>query len=62
MDPDDIKTREMLNKCVTGMRGVKKSDIQELKALSNPPAVVALVMNGVMIALGTEATWTNAKK
>jgi hypothetical protein len=47
----------MIRECVSGMRGIQKKDISEIKALSNPPEGVKLVMNAIMVALGYEPTW-----
>lgn len=61
-DPEDAKTREMIDECLAGMQSLRKSDLQELKVLSNPPAAVIEVMKAVMVAFGYEPTWDNAKK
>ena len=52
----------MLNECIAGMRGIRKADIIELKALSAPPEGIKFVMKAIMVALGQEPTWIQAKK
>ena len=41
---------------------LSKKDICELKALSNPPKLVATVFEPVMILLGKTTSWAEAKK
>jgi len=49
---DELEDQEMLNECIAGMRGIRKADIIELKALSAPPEGIKFVMKAIMVALG----------
>ena len=50
-----------LNGAIKALNALDKKDLQELKAFSNPPPAVALVMEGVNILLGKKPEWKEAK-
>jgi len=47
--------------CTQQRQQLDKKDLQELKAFTNPPPAVALVMEGVNILLGKKPDWKEAK-
>ena len=55
------KALPALNGAIAALNALDKKDLQELKAFSNPPPAVALVMEGVNILLGRKPDWKEAK-
>ena len=45
-----------------GIHDLTKNDLTELKAFTNPPALVKVVLEGVCILLREEQDWATAKK
>ena len=60
---NDLREAEpKLQKAKQAVAALTKESIVELKALTNPPADVVLVMEPVMILLGQKKDWANARK
>jgi hypothetical protein len=60
---NDLREAEpKLQKAKQAVAALTKESIVELKALTNPPADVVLVMEPVMILLGQKKDWPNARK
>ncbi|KFB39785.1 dynein heavy chain [Anopheles sinensis] len=51
-----------LNAAVAALDSLNKKDMNEIKSYSRPPTKVELVMEAVMILLGREPTWAEAKR
>uniref|UniRef100_A0A182J7K2 AAA+ ATPase domain-containing protein n=1 Tax=Anopheles atroparvus TaxID=41427 RepID=A0A182J7K2_ANOAO len=51
-----------LNAAVSALDSLNKKDMNEIKSYSRPPTKVELVMEAVMILLGHEPTWAEAKR
>lgn len=57
MNQEDIFREARENLCM-----LCKSDIVEMKSFSRPPVLVEEVMNAILVLLGIEPNWKNAKK
>jgi dynein heavy chain, axonemal len=55
------KALPALKGAIKALNALNKSDLQELKAFTNPPPAVALVMEAVNILLGKKPDWKEAK-
>ena len=56
------KALPALEKAMSEVDKLEKSSISEVKAYSNPPPVVALVLSAVMVLFGLSTDWATAKK
>ena len=56
------KAIPILNKAKDAVGSIDKKGLQEMKAYSNPPALVALVLKAVCLILGEKESWDDAKK
>ncbi|XP_058454309.1 dynein axonemal heavy chain 2-like isoform X2 [Malaya genurostris] len=56
------KAMPALNNAIAALDSLNKKDMNEIKSYARPPVKVELVLNAVMILLGKEPTWTEAKR
>jgi len=57
------EARPLLEEAKALVSSIKKSDLDEMRALKNPPAVVELVMSSVVIVLGNKVqSWRDIQK
>lgn len=55
-------SNDELAKAHAALNSLKKGDIVEMKAYLNPPAAVLQTMSAVMVILGEDTSWANARK
>ena len=48
----DLESTVLMSEAVRAIQGISKQDLQVLKSLVNPPAIVKLVLESVMLLLG----------
>ena len=56
------KAIPILNKAKDAVGSIDKKGLQEMKAYSQPPALVEMVLKAVSLILGEKETWDDAKK
>lgn len=56
------KAIPILNKAKDAVGSIDKKGLQEMKAYSNPPALVEMVLKAVCLILGEKESWDDAKK
>ncbi|XP_065079030.1 dynein axonemal heavy chain 2-like [Ochlerotatus camptorhynchus] len=61
-EADLEKAMPALNAAIAALDSLNKKDMNEIKSYSRPPVKVELVLNAVMILLGKEPTWVEAKR
>ncbi|EAT40361.1 AAEL007911-PA, partial [Aedes aegypti] len=61
-ETDLNKAMPALNSAIAALDSLNKKDMNEIKSYARPPVKVELVLNAVMILLGKEPTWTEAKR
>jgi dynein heavy chain len=61
-ESDLAEATPALDEATKALESLSKKDIAEIKAYANPPALVAIVMEAVMIVKQSEPSWTEAKR
>lgn len=61
-ETDLNKAMPALNSAIAALDSLNKKDMNEIKSYARPPVKVELVLNAVMILLGKEPSWTEAKR
>ncbi|XP_055599501.1 dynein axonemal heavy chain 2-like isoform X2 [Uranotaenia lowii] len=61
-EADLSKAMPALNAAIAALDSLNKKDMNEIKSYARPPVKVELVLNAIMILLGKEPTWAEAKR